>query len=75
MPFDGFRVGMLFALAGAAIGVGAYAGFEQTPVWVGGVFGAIGGIMVWRVLVWLAIGGAAVRAVVRWLFRDPYRRN
>lgn len=75
MPFDGFRVGMLFALGGAIVGIMGYAAAEQTPVWVGGVFGAIGGVLLWRATLWLIVGGAIVRAIGRWLFRDPYRKD
>lgn len=75
MPFDGFRVGMLFALAGAIAGIGydAAAGYEM--VWVGGVFGAIAGVLLWRTILWLVVGGAVLCAIVRWLFRDPYRKK
>lgn len=75
MSFDGFRVGCLFALAGAIVGIAWYAIMNEPFVWIGGVFGAIGGVLVWRATLWTIVGGAIVRAVVRWLFRDPYRKK
>lgn len=75
MPFDGFRVGCLFALAGAIAGMGYDTAMGREMVWVGGVFGAVGGVLLWRALLWLIVGGAIVRAIGRWLFRDPYRKD
>lgn len=74
MPFDGFRVGLLFALAGAAVGFVYDTAADRDAVWVGGSLGAVAGILVWQVLLWVGIGFAIVRGIGRWLFRDPYQR-
>lgn len=74
MSFDGFRVGMLFALAGAVAGFAYDAIAGRDAVWVGGSLGAVAGILAWQILLWLGIVGAVLRGIVRWLFRDPYKR-
>lgn len=74
IPANKFRVGVLFAVCGAALGF-TYDSFSgREVVVVGGVIGTMAGLVVWRAVVALTIFGAGVRALVRWLARDPYER-
>ena len=75
MPLSGFRVGLLFALAGAGFGATFDATGGHEAVWVGGALGTVAGLLAWQAVCVLIACLSMLAAVGRWLVRDPYRKS